>query len=79
MKAVKSFDVSEDIEKIKVPTLIITGEDEVNFHKYEKEMQEKIKGSEVHVILGALHLTNMEKPEEFNRTALKFLTDYKSK
>jgi pimeloyl-ACP methyl ester carboxylesterase len=36
-------------------------------------MHEKIRGSELHIIPDAAHMSNLENPEEFNRHLLAFL------
>jgi 3-oxoadipate enol-lactonase len=61
--------------EIQVPTLIIVGDQDVSeFLKLADLVAEGIAKAEKVVIPGAAHLPNMEKPEEFNRIVLDFLS-----
>jgi pimeloyl-ACP methyl ester carboxylesterase len=59
-------DLSELLEFIKCPVLIMTGEFDVNMNPefLTREIGEKIPGTEVKVIAGAGHLLPQEAPEE---------------
>jgi len=60
--------------KIKVPVLIMVGkEDEITPPDVALLMHEKIKGSIIHLIDHAGHLSNMENSEEFNEYLNKFV------
>lgn len=73
-RAISAFDVSQKISKIAAPTLIITGEkDESTPVSAAEAIREQIEGSEVVVMPGALHLSNIEAADLFNRTLTKFL------
>lgn len=62
------------LHKIKVPVLIIVGkEDEITPPDVAISMHEKIKGSTIHIIDNAGHLSNMENAEQFNAELNKFL------
>lgn len=59
---------------INVPTLIICGkEDEVTPLDQSEMMHKNIKGSILHVIDNAGHVSNLEHPNEFNQLILNFL------
>lgn len=67
-------DTTPSLGKIAVPTLILVGEKDVTTPPAASQaMHEKIRGSEMHVIPGAAHMSNLENPEEFNRHLLAFL------
>jgi 3-oxoadipate enol-lactonase len=62
------------LPKIKIPTLIIVGkEDKVTPPQVAQKIVEAIAGSELAVMENAGHLSNLEAPDEFNSTILKFL------
>ena len=66
------FDLTADIAKITVPTLIIVGEREkLGFPQAEK-MHELIEHSNIVKIPDAFHITNIENPEHFNRAVEEF-------
>lgn len=68
-------DRSPLLPHIQAPTLIITGEkDELIPPSESAAMHESIPGSELVVIPGAGHLTNLEAPEQFNSALRRFLT-----
>jgi pimeloyl-ACP methyl ester carboxylesterase len=62
------------LEEIFAPTLIIVGsEDQLTPPKEAELMRREIRGSRLSVIEGAAHLSNLERPIEFNRAVLDFL------
>ena len=66
----------ERLSEIRVPALIILGDRDVSDITAIADILEKnIAGSKKIVISGAGHLVNMEKPEEFNRIVLDFLSE----
>lgn len=68
---------SDRLSEIKVPTLIIVGEEDILIPmKYSKLLNEGIKGSRLAIIKGCGHAPPIEKPEEFNRIVLDFLSEY---
>lgn len=72
--AISRFDVLEDLPKVSTPTLILTGENDQGSPVSAAEaIRERIPGSRLAVIPGALHLTNIETHENFNRLLLEFL------
>ncbi len=68
-------DTTAFLPEIKVPTLILVGEhDALTPPAASRAMAEKIPGSELHVIPGAGHLSNLENAPAFNRHLTEFLT-----
>src|SRR5262245_30001620 len=60
--------------EIRVPTLIVVGDRDVpDMQKIADKLAAEVKGSRKVVIAGAGHISNMEKPEEFDRVVLEFL------
>jgi 3-oxoadipate enol-lactonase len=63
--------------KISIPTLIICGrEDAVTPLDESKFMNMNIKGSVLHVINNAGHVSNLEEPAKFNKLLRDFLVDF---
>ena len=62
------------LHEIKVPVLIMVGkEDEITPPDVALSMHEKIKGSTIHIIDHAGHLSSLENPNQFNEQLKKFL------
>ena len=62
------------LPSIKVPTLILVGgEDSITPPADAEAMGAKIEGSRLVVFEGAGHLSNVERPSEFNRALAEFL------
>jgi len=62
------------LHKIKVPVLILVGkEDSITPPDVALSMYEKIKGSIMHIIDHAGHLSNLENSKEFNNQLVEFL------
>lgn len=62
------------LREIKCPTLIIVGSlDAITPPADAQLMQREIRGSRLEVIAGAGHVSNVERPAEFNRAFEKFL------
>jgi 3-oxoadipate enol-lactonase len=72
--AISTFDVSNELPKISTPTLIITGEkDEATPVSAAKAIQRQIEGSELFIMSGAKHLSNIEAAGLFNERLVGFL------
>ncbi|HEY0437677.1 MAG TPA: peptidase, partial [Phenylobacterium sp.] len=70
---IKDWDRRKDLGKIKVPTLITTGEfDEVTMDCHET-IHRGIKGSKLVVFKGCSHMTMSEKPAEYVAALRTFL------
>jgi Predicted hydrolases or acyltransferases (alpha/beta hydrolase superfamily) len=62
------------LRKIDVPTLIIVGSrDAITPPEVSHEMQSEIRGSRLEIMEGAGHVSNLERPAEFNRALQEFL------
>ncbi len=73
-RACDAFDLMGEIPKIRIPALIVCGEDDrLTPVKYARVLHEKILGSDLTVIPGAGHMVMLEKPVEFNRALTAFL------
>ena len=72
-KAVISFDGSDKLREINVPTLIMVGALNKQTHQQARHMQECISESHLVSIEGAGHMLNWDNPEQFNRELLEFL------
>ncbi len=67
-------DTTHVLPDIKVPTLIIVGEnDGLTTPDMSKDMDKLIPNSELSIIPDAGHMSNLENPEEFNKTLFEFL------
>lgn len=72
--AIRSLDVTNDLRRISLPTLIIVGADDQGTPVAASEViRKEIPGSELVVLSSAAHLSNMEQPEAFNKALLGFL------
>lgn len=73
--AISALDLTDKIAAIKVPTLIVVGEEDQGTPvAASRVMNEKIAGSELVILKSASHLSNMEQPEEFTRALTAFLS-----
>jgi 3-oxoadipate enol-lactonase len=75
LEAMKNrIDSTDSLAKVSVPTLVIVGEhDGVTPPEAARNLHEHIGGSELVVIPGAGHISNMEAPEAFNGALAEFL------
>lgn len=76
--ALRGMAVREDrtslLPQIDVPTLVIVGsEDAITPPELSRAMHQEIRGSRLEVIAGAAHVSNLERPSEFNRALQTFL------
>jgi len=68
-------DTTASLPAIAVPTLIMVGEqDTLTPPALSQAMHKQIPGSELHLVPGAGHMSNLENPEFFNSRLLDFLT-----
>jgi 3-oxoadipate enol-lactonase len=73
-RAISVFDVVSGLSKISAPTLIMVGEKDSSTPVTAAEtINQHIHGSELFVIPGALHLSNVEGATLFNERLLRFL------
>ena len=72
--AVKTLDVEGRLREIRVPTLVMVGEEDPGTPvEKARATQGKIEGAELAVLRSASHLCSLEQPEAFNRTVMGFL------
>jgi 3-oxoadipate enol-lactonase len=68
-------DIGEEIKSIRVPTLIIVGEQDLTEPVSEAEtIQRQIAGSRLEKIAGAGHITSLEEPEKVTALIEEFLS-----
>ena len=72
--AIAALDLTDKIAAIKLPTLIVVGEEDPGTPvAASRVMNEKIAGSELVILKSASHLSNVEQPEAFTRALTAFL------
>ncbi len=75
--ACDEFDISNDLEKIAVPTLIVSAEKDIMTPPKRGEyLHQKIYGSEFYQITGSGHFPIQEKAEDFNSVLLNYISDF---
>ncbi|HTO12701.1 MAG TPA: alpha/beta fold hydrolase [Candidatus Binatia bacterium] len=73
MLAQEGSQVIDGLATIRVPTLIIVGDQDQPFVAPSEYMAKKIPGARLAVIPGAGHSSNLDQPEVFNRVLREFL------
>lgn len=74
IKGAMNHDVLANLWRITCPTLAVVGEEDVLTPRpYAEEIAGGVAGARLEVLAGAGHASLLEKPEEFNRLALRFL------
>jgi pimeloyl-ACP methyl ester carboxylesterase len=69
-------DQTDFLQEIIAPTLIIVGSEDRLTPPVDAEMMHRgIRGSRLEIIEGASHLSNLERPAEFNRALKNFLDE----
>jgi 3-oxoadipate enol-lactonase len=72
--AISALDLTDKISAIKMPTLIVVGEEDQGTPvAASRAIQAQIAGSQLEIIKSAAHLSNLEQPEEFTRIVTSFL------
>jgi 3-oxoadipate enol-lactonase len=75
LEASVAQDRSAPIEQIRVPTLVIAGnEDTVYPPELAVDMAKRIPGAELALFERTGHLANLEDPERFNKTVFDFIS-----
>jgi pimeloyl-ACP methyl ester carboxylesterase len=75
-KSLADTDTSPVLRTITVPTLLLWGDgDQRSPLSVAEQFHDAIPGSELQLIHGAGHVSNMEKPNDFNRSVRRFLLD----
>jgi len=73
-EGIRDMDQRESLQRIRAPTLIIAGRhDPSTTIEVAEFMQSRIPGAKLAVI-DAAHIANVERPQEYGDTVLKFLT-----
>jgi 3-oxoadipate enol-lactonase len=76
-RAISRLNLTDKLSAIKLPTLIIAGENDPGATPAVAEViHQNIAGSELVVIDDTLHLCNIEKPDVFNRAITDFLAKH---
>jgi len=74
LDTVTRYTAFPSFESIRVPTLVVVGEhDRIATPDYARAMAGRIPGSRCEVIAGGSHVSNMDRPAEFNALVLAFL------
>jgi len=73
-RSLADTDTTPMLASIDAPTLLLWGEgDQRSPLNVARQMHGAIRGSELRMIPGAGHVSNMEKPDDFNRCVREFL------
>ena len=73
-----AFSGEDLLESIQIPTLVVGGRnDAITPEKFQLEIHEKIKGSELLMVPMGSHCTQLDMPDLVNLRMEKFLEDYK--
>ncbi len=73
-EAVWLADQRERVAAIKVPTLVLVGDqDTVTPPELSRGLAEAIPGAQLHILAGAGHLANVERPNDFNDAVQAFI------
>jgi proline iminopeptidase len=75
----KTFDRTDRLHEIKVPTLFITGEFDEAAPATVKYYQSLVPGAKLEIIPRAGHLTTQDEPEHSNKVVRDFLSDLEKK
>ncbi len=72
-EAIRNTDLRTDVGRIAVPLLVVAGADDVATPPEQAGwLHDRIPGSELAVIEGAAHLSNVERPAVFNTVVAEF-------
>lgn len=67
-------DATPRLDQIKVPTLVLCGlEDSITPPEVAKSLSQNIPDAQLHLIPQAGHLSNLERPQDFNKHLMAFL------
>jgi 3-oxoadipate enol-lactonase len=73
--AISALDLTDRLSAIKLPTLIVVGEEDQGTPvAASRAIQAKIGGSQLEILPSAAHLSNMEQPEAFTKAVTSFLS-----
>jgi 3-oxoadipate enol-lactonase len=72
--AISALDLTDRIGAIKVPTLVVVGEEDQGTPvAASRAIQERIAGSRLEILPSAAHLANVEQPDAFTTAVTSFL------
>lgn len=72
--ACDAFDVMEEVNKIRIPTLLITGSaDRMTPPNRAEYLRDHIQGAQLHIVEGAGHMVMIERPDEVADLLADFL------
>jgi len=74
LKTLKNWSVMERLHEIKCPTLVISADEDYTPLSAKEEMTSLIPNAKLVVIEDSRHAVSVEKPEEFNRCIMDFLS-----
>ena len=75
LEASVAQDRAAPIEQIRVPTLVIAGEEDTVYPpELAREMAKRVPGAELVMFERTGHLANLEQPDRFNKAVLDFLS-----
>ena len=75
VKALGDFDIRSHIEKIRAPTLVVIGEDDMTLPMpFSEFLKDTIPGAQLSVISDCAHLVPVEQPSEFCDAIRSFLS-----
>ena len=75
--AISTINCTDRLSEINVPVKIIVGDSDVSTPvSMSREIQASVPGSDLSVITGASHLSNLEQPQQFNEAMLNFLRQH---
>ena len=73
-QAIAKLNLTDRLPGITIPTMVVVGEDDpATTVDMARTIQQGISGSELVILEGAAHLSNIERAEEFNEAVLGFL------
>jgi 3-oxoadipate enol-lactonase len=74
MEAIRKLNTLGRLSEVKLPTLIIVGEEDVGTPvSAAKAMHERIQNSKLVILKSARHLSNVEQADAFNTSLFDFL------
>ena len=74
LRAIFETEFTADLSKVHAPTLVLFGEEDTVTPEHHSVMiRDGIDGAVMEVIAGAGHLSNLDKPDEFNAAIAKFI------
>ena len=68
------YELERELERLEVPTLVVTGDEDEPCLEPALYLKRKIRSSGLLVLPKSGHTVNLEEPEAFNRGVLDFLT-----